>query len=159
NAEEARADWGCVDGSSQSDCTVDDRDRSYRHCRPRRPWPWSEARLRSISARRSRGGATVAHGGEGIHSRGEARRLRGRPWLMLGLDLIVLAGLVVLMCGVPWLDPGRYEGRLFGTFLVTAWCLGLMVWALGIVRQHGSRFTLRTLILLTAAVAVFLGLC
>jgi 4-hydroxybenzoate polyprenyltransferase len=30
---------------------------------------------------------------------------------------------------------------------------------LGIVRRHNSRFTLRTLAILTAAIAVYLGLC
>jgi hypothetical protein len=64
--------------------------------------------------------------------------------------------LVALMSGVPWLDPTAYEGRVCGT-LTLAWCLGLLVWLLGIVRRHRSRFSLRSLVILTAFVAVFLS--
>jgi hypothetical protein len=97
--------------------------------------------------------------GDAVLTQGQAHRRRGGFWLSVELDLGVIAGLTALMCGVPPLDPGRFEGRYFGTFLTFAWCLGLMVWALGVVRRHGSRFTVRTLVVLTAMVAVFLGLC
>jgi hypothetical protein len=97
--------------------------------------------------------------GDAALTQGEAHRRRGGFWLSVGLDLGVIAGLIALMCGVPPLDPGRAEGRYFGTFLAFAWWLGLMVWALGIVRRQGSRFTVRTLVVLSAMVAAFLGLC
>jgi hypothetical protein len=43
--------------------------------------------------------------------------------------------------------------------MTVAWCAGLLVLALGITRRHRSRFTLRTLALLIAVIAVYLGLC
>jgi hypothetical protein len=97
--------------------------------------------------------------GDELSSQGEWRRPPRRPWQALGIYLITLSGLVGLMHGVPWLDPARYEGRLFGTLMTFGWCLSLLVWALGVVRRYGSRFTLRTLVILTAVVAVYLGLC
>ena len=94
-----------------------------------------------------------------MFSRGQSLRPRGHPWRELGMYLITLSGLVALMQGVPWLDPTRYEGRLCGTAITFGWCLSVLVWALGVVRRYRSRFTLRTLVILTAVVAVYLGLC
>jgi hypothetical protein len=60
---------------------------------------------------------------------------------------------------VPWLDPGGFQGRFVGAAMTAAWCAGLGVLILGIVRQHASRFTLRSLLMLIAAIAIFLGAC
>jgi hypothetical protein len=84
-------------------------------------------------------------------------RAHWRPWLVLGRYLVVLATLIALMQNVRWLDPSG-SGWL-GTAMVAAWCVGLGVLLLGVVRRHNSRFTLRTLSILTAAIAVYLGLC
>jgi hypothetical protein len=84
-------------------------------------------------------------------------RPRWRPWLILASYLAVLAILIILMQNVPRLDPSG--GRYLGTAMVVAWCAGLGVLLLGVVRRHNSRFTLRTLTILTAVIAVYLGLC
>jgi ABC-type enterochelin transport system permease subunit len=86
-------------------------------------------------------------------------RLRGRPWLVLVSYLVVLAVLISLMQNVRWLDLSGMAGRHLGTAMVAAWCSGLGVLLLGVVRRHNSRFTLRTLSVLTAAIAVYLGSC
>jgi hypothetical protein len=80
-----------------------------------------------------------------------------RPWLVFASYLVVLAVLIILMQNVRWLDPS--QGGSLGTAMVVAWCAGLGVLLLGVVRRHNSRFTLRTLTLLTAVIAVYLGLC
>ena len=82
-----------------------------------------------------------------------------RRWSVLAGYLVVLAALVTLMQNVRWLDPSGFETRNLGTAMVAAWCAGLGVLLLGVVRRHNSRFTLRTLLILTAVIAVFLGLC
>jgi len=64
-------------------------------------------------------------------------------------------GVVVVLIG----DPSRFETRTLGTAMVAAWCAGLGVLLLGVVRRHNSRFTLRTLCILAALIAVYLGLC
>jgi hypothetical protein len=79
------------------------------------------------------------------------------PWLVIGRYLVVLATLIALMQNVRWLDPTG-PGTL-GPAMAAAWCAGLGVLLLGVVRRHNSRFTLRTLSILTAAIAVYLGLC
>jgi hypothetical protein len=82
-----------------------------------------------------------------------------RPWLVIGCYLVVLAVLIILMQNVPLLDPSGFEGRNLGIAMVVAWCAALGVLLLGVIRRHNSRFTLRTLVILTAAIAVYLGLC
>jgi len=79
--------------------------------------------------------------------------------LVLASYLVVLVVLIILMQNVRWLDPGGFAGRYLGTAMVVAWCAGLGVLLLGVVRRHNSQFTLRTLAILTAAFAVYLGLC
>ena len=69
------------------------------------------------------------------------------------------SGIIVLMQEVRWLNPTAYEGRTFGDFLTFAWCAGLLVLALGVVRRHGSHFTLHTVVVVTVVIAVYLGLC
>jgi hypothetical protein len=63
------------------------------------------------------------------------------------------------MQNVRWLDPSGFETRNLGAAMVAAWCAGLAVLLLGVVRRHASRFTLRTLGILIAVIAVYLGLC
>jgi hypothetical protein len=86
-------------------------------------------------------------------------RPRRRLWLVPVGYLGVLAVLIVLMQSVRLLDPTGYEGRSTGAAMTAAWCAGLGVFLLGVVRRHNSRFTMRTLAILTAVVAVYLGLC
>jgi hypothetical protein len=101
-------------------------------------------------------GTTLAPG-DGASSGGQPRPPNRRIWLGVGVYLLAISGLVVLM-QLPGFDPTSFDGRVYGAFMTCAWCAGLLVWTLGIARRHGSRFTLRTLVILTAAIAVFLGL-
>jgi hypothetical protein len=71
----------------------------------------------------------------------------------------VLAVLITLMQNSRWPAPGGFAGRYLGTATVIAWCAGLGVLLLGIVRRHNSQFTVRTLSILTAVIATYLGLC
>jgi hypothetical protein len=82
-----------------------------------------------------------------------------RPWLVLASYLVVLAVLIILMQNVERMYPSGFVGKYLGTAMVVAWCAGLGVLLLGVVRRHNSRFTLRTLTVLTTAFAVYLGLC
>ena len=101
----------------------------------------------------------MAQGDKAI-SQFDARRAVPHHWRAFGLYLIAPSTLVALMWGgIPWLDPTGYEGRMYGTFMTFAWCSGLLVWALGIVRRYRSQFNLRSLVILTAVIAVFLGMC
>jgi amino acid transporter len=77
----------------------------------------------------------------------------------LAVYLLVIATLIALMQSIQWLDRGSSRGRYFGTAMTAAWCAGLGTLLLGFVRQHGSRFTLRTLVILVAVIAVYLGVC
>ncbi len=86
-------------------------------------------------------------------------RAHWRPWLVLASYLVVVAVLIILMQNVERLYPSGFVGKYLGTAMVVAWCAGLGVLLLGVVRRHNSRFTLRTLTVLTAAFAVYLGLC
>jgi hypothetical protein len=110
-------------------------------------------RMRKRIAGRGPGGdgmTTVAASGPRPH---------WRPWLVLARYLVVLAALIALMQNAEWLYPSGFVGKYLGTAMVVAWCAGLGVFLLGIVRRHNSRFTLRTLTILTAVIAVYLGLC
>jgi hypothetical protein len=81
-----------------------------------------------------------------------------RSWLGFKFYLISVVALNVVM-QVPQLDPVRFQGRPLAIPLAVVWCAGLLVLALGVVMRHRSRFTLRTLALLIAGIAVYLGLC
>jgi hypothetical protein len=83
---------------------------------------------------------------------------RPRSWLDFKVYLISVAALNALM-QVPQLDPVRFQGRHLAIPMAVVWCAGLLVLALGVIMWHRSRFTLRTLALLIAAIAVYLGLC
>jgi hypothetical protein len=83
---------------------------------------------------------------------------RPRSWLVFKVYLFSVAALIALM-QVPRLDPIGFHGRPVAVSMMVAWCAGLLVLALGVARRHRSRFTLRTLALLIAFVAVNLGLC
>jgi hypothetical protein len=72
--------------------------------------------------------------------------------------LISVVALNALM-QVPQLDPVRFQGRPVAIPMAVVWCAGLLVLALGVIMRHRSRFTVRTLALLIAAIAVYLGLC
>ncbi len=48
---------------------------------------------------------------------------------------------------------------MLGAAMVAAGCAGLGALLLGVVRRHNSRFTLKTLAILTAVIAVYLGMC
>ncbi len=86
-------------------------------------------------------------------------RTRRRYRLIVARYLVVVAVLIALMQNVRWLDPTGFRTRHLGTAMVATWCAGLGVLLLGIVRQHNSQFTLRTLAILTAVIAVYLGMC
>ena len=81
-----------------------------------------------------------------------------RSWLDLKFYLISVAALIALM-QIPRLDPTGFHGRPIAVSMTVAWCAGLVVLGLGIARRHRSRFTLRTLTLLIAFIAVYLGVC
>ncbi len=83
---------------------------------------------------------------------------RQRSWLVLKVYLISVAGLMALM-QIPRIDPTGGPGGPLAVLMTFAWCVGLLVLALGVTGRHRSRFTLRTLALLTAVIAVYLGLC
>ena len=83
---------------------------------------------------------------------------RPRSWHVFKAHLISVAALIALM-QIPRLDPTGFHGRPLAVAMTVAWCAGLLVLALGVTRRHGSRFTLRTLALLIAVIAVYLGLC
>jgi hypothetical protein len=83
---------------------------------------------------------------------------RPRSWLGFKFYLISVAALNVLM-QIPQLDPVRFQGRPSAIPMAVVWCAGLLVLALGVIVRHRSRFTLRTLALLIAVIAVYLGLC
>jgi hypothetical protein len=87
-----------------------------------------------------------------------AEGTRPRSWLVLKVYLISVAALIALM-QIPGLDPTGFHGRALAVTMTVTWCAGLLVLTLGVVRRHRSRFTLRTLAVLTAVIAVFLGLC
>src|SRR5262245_7382960 len=78
-----------------------------------------------------------------------------RSWLVFKVYLISVAALIALM-QIPRLDPTGFHGRPLAVSMTVAWCAGLLVLALGVTRRHGSRFTLRTLALLIAVIAVYL---
>jgi hypothetical protein len=79
-------------------------------------------------------------------------------WLDFKFYLISVAALVAVM-QIPWLDPLGFHGRPVRASMTVVWCAGALVLALGVARRHRSRFTLRTLALFIAFIAVFLGLC
>ena len=84
---------------------------------------------------------------------------RWRPYLAIAAYLVVIATLIALTETFPRLDPGGYVGRYVGTGMVAAWCAGLGVLLLGFVRRHNSRFSLKTLSILIAVIAIYLGAC
>jgi hypothetical protein len=81
-----------------------------------------------------------------------------RSWLVFKVYLFSLAGLIFL---ILVLDQTRapFRGRLLRVSMTVAWCAGLLVLGLGAIRQHRSRFTLRTLALVVAVIAVYVRLC
>jgi hypothetical protein len=83
---------------------------------------------------------------------------RPRSWLGFKVYLISVAALIALM-QIPRLDPTGFHGRPLAVSMTVAWCAGLLVLALGVTRRHQSRFTLRTLALVIAVIAIYLGLC
>jgi hypothetical protein len=98
-------------------------------------------------------------GGAGMATlAGKVLRPRWRPWLVLAGYFVVLAALVAVMQNVRRLDPTGFRTRHLGTAMVATWCAGLGVLLLGVVRRYNSQFTLRTLSILTAVIAVYLGL-
>ena len=97
----------------------------------------------------------MAHAGEALSVTGGAHP---SSWLVFKAYLISVVALIALM-QVPGLDPTGFHGRPLAVSMTVAWCAGLLVLALGLIKQHRSRFTLRTLALLTAVIAVYFGLC
>jgi len=83
---------------------------------------------------------------------------RSRSWLVLKVYMISVPALIALM-QIPRLDPTGFHGRALAVFMTVAWCAGLLVLTLGVVRRHRSRFTIRTLAVLIAVIAAYLGLC
>ena len=84
--------------------------------------------------------------------------LGSRSCLVLKVYMISVPALIALM-QIPRLDPTGFHGRALAVSMTVAWCAGLLVLTLGVVRRHSSRFTLRTLAVLIAVIAVYLGLC
>jgi hypothetical protein len=81
-----------------------------------------------------------------------------RSWLVFKVYLFSLVGLIVLILVLDQTGV-TFHGRLLRVSMTVAWCAGLLVLGLGVIRQHRSRFTLRTLALVIAVIAVYLGLC
>src|SRR5262245_18127039 len=100
-------------------------------------------------------GTAIAHAEEASSVAGG---VRPRSRLGFKFYLISVAALNVLM-QVPQLDPVRFQGRPLAIPMAVVWCAGLLALALGGIMRHRSRYTLRTLVLLIAAIALFLGLC
>jgi hypothetical protein len=100
-------------------------------------------------------GTAMAHAEEASSVAGGTRP---RSWLVFKVYLISVAALIALM-QIPRLDPGRIDGRPLAVAMTVAWCAGLLVLALGVIRRHRSRFNLRSLALLIAFIAVYLALC
>ena len=100
-------------------------------------------------------GTAMAHSEEPSSVTGGTRPL---SWLGFTVYLISVAALIALM-QIPRLDPFGFRGRPIAVSMTGAWCAGLLVLALGVTSRHRSRFTLRTLSLLIAVIAVYLGLC
>jgi hypothetical protein len=88
----------------------------------------------------------------------EAARSHLRAWLVLTAYLLVIAVLIGLPFTSPWLDPAGSQGGAMRTAMIAAWVAALGVLTLGLVRERRSQFTLRTSVILTAVVAVFLRL-
>ena len=100
-------------------------------------------------------GTAMAHAEEASSVGGGTRP---RSWFVFNVWLISVAALIALML-IPRLASAGFHGRLLAVPMTVAWCAGLLVLALGVIRRHRSRFTLRTLVLLIAFIAVYLGMC
>jgi hypothetical protein len=81
------------------------------------------------------------------------RRIGRSPFVLPPLFCLVFA----LLMDVPWLDATSGRGSYFGQFLGVTWCAGMMVWALRITRRRRSQFSLKAMLLGSAAVAVAFG--
>ena len=85
---------------------------------------------------------------------------RARLAVSLATYVLALGVLIIGMNNIRWFDPSRIEGQLIATaMIVSSVGPGLGVLLLGFVRRHRSRFKLKTLLIVTAAIAVYLGLC
>ncbi len=80
-----------------------------------------------------------------------------RPVTIFVIYLFVF-GLSVLLMELPVLDPTGFNRFQTGTFLSVLWCLGLVSWALRVVRSRQSQFSLRTILGVATSVAVILAL-
>ena len=100
-------------------------------------------------------GTAMAHAEEASSVAGGASP---RSWLVFKVFVMSVAALIALML-IPRLAPAEFHGLPLAVSMTVAWCAGLLVLALGVTRRHRSRFTLRTVALLIALIAVYLVLC
>lgn len=71
---------------------------------------------------------------------------------------IVLSIFFALAMELPWLDPTAFSGAWFGNMLAIVWVGGLLILSLRVVRTNQSRFSLRTLLIITTVLGVALTL-
>lgn len=68
--------------------------------------------------------------------------------------LIAGVGISMLIMEMPSLGPLRVNPFSHGAIMSVLWCVGLLVWALRATRSHQSRFGLKTLLVITSAIAI-----
>jgi hypothetical protein len=78
--------------------------------------------------------------------------------VVLGHHLLIVVILILLMENIRWLDPTGSKSRYLAQAMIVTWCAGLGLWLLGIVRRYNSRFSLKTLVFLTAGITLYLAL-
>lgn len=55
---------------------------------------------------------------------------------------------------MPSFGPLRVNPLSHGAIMSVLWCVGILVWALRVTRSHQSRFGLKTLLVITSAIAI-----
>lgn len=75
-------------------------------------------------------------------------------WLRQLVVIAIGSAVFGILMEVPSLDPTRASRLHTGTVLSSVWCIGLLSWALRATRSNQSRFTVRTLLVITTIVAV-----
>ena len=68
--------------------------------------------------------------------------------------LIAGVGISMLVMDTRSLGPLGVNPLSHGAVISVLWCVGLLVWALRVTRSHQSRFGLKTLLVVTSAIAI-----
>lgn len=89
------------------------------------------------------------------------RRRRWRTLSIRGLLILVAVvatvGLLATLMMRPEFDPGSVRGGTYGTIAMVLCGVGLLVWALGLVRRAGSNLKFRTILAGFTVMAVSFG--